>query len=226
MRYWMVICLSFCGCLGINTTRKLTNEVKTAFTNRLEGNVTSLPGRIDINGYYRYWNRNEWGGYKSISGSKDTSFVDIIFYEDGTFLYNVFVRNGFSNYNDYFREVSKRGRSDLFFRSYWWGVYSLSGDTIKTQFLFHAANFTPWWGGQSWFLIKNKKTLQLILSDLLFDVTERSRELGEIEVKTASDVTFHPLEVIPPPYAWFKENKFFWRNEADWKNYVESVKGK
>ena len=82
MRYWMLLCLSFCGCLGINTTRKLTNKVKTAFTNKLEGGVTSLSDRIDINGYYRYWNRNEWGGYESIASSKDTAYIDMIFFDD------------------------------------------------------------------------------------------------------------------------------------------------
>lgn len=224
MRYSVLLCLLLCGCLGINTTRKLTKKVKTAFAYKLEGGVTSLSSRIDINGYYRYWHRNEWGGYKSISGSKDTSFVDMIFYEDGTFLYNVSVINPFSNYNDYFKEVLRKGQSDLFFKSNWWGVYSLSGDTIKTQFLRHAANFTPWWGGERWFLIKDKNTLQLIFSGFLFNETEEDKQRGNAYVKTASDAIFYPLKVIPPPYAWFKENKFFWRNEEDWKKYMSEVK--
>ncbi|MCC6286370.1 MAG: hypothetical protein IT249_00655 [Chitinophagaceae bacterium] len=200
--------------------------MKTAFTNKLEGGVTSLPDRIDINGYYRYWNRSEWGGYKSIPGSKDTLFVDVMFYPDGTFIYNLYKQNGYLSYNDYFSEIIRKGRSDWFYFSHGWGVYSVVADTIKAQFLLHAAHFSPWWGGQEWFLIKDRSTLQLIFSDGLFDVTERSRELGEIDVKTASDVIFHPLEVIPPSYAWFKENKFFWRSERDWRNYMEFIKEK
>lgn len=226
MRYFYFIfcCLLLYGCLGTNRTRKLTKKVKTTFTNKLEGGVTSLSSKIDINGYYRYWNRNEWGGYKSFSDSKDTFFVDIMFYPDGTFLYNLDKQKNFFSYDEYFSKVNLNGPSDWFYFNRGWGVYSVIDDTIKAQFLLHAAHFSPWWGGQRWFLIKDKSRLRLIFSDGLFDVTERDREIGEIAVKTASDVIFHPLEAIPPPYAWFKENKFFWKNEADWRNYMNEVK--
>lgn len=221
--YFIFCCLLLYGCHGVYT-RKLTKEVKTAFTNKLEGGTTSLSSKINISGYYRFWNRNEWGGYQSISYSKDTFFVDIMFYPDGTFLFNFYNKKGFLSYNEYFSDITRNGPSDWFYFAHWWGVYSVVDDTIKTQFLFHPGHFVPWWGGQRWFLIKDKNTLQLIFSDGLFDLTERDRELGEIAVKTASDVVFHPLESIPPPYAWFKKNKFFWRNEADWRNYMNKGK--
>ncbi|MCC6286444.1 MAG: hypothetical protein IT249_01035 [Chitinophagaceae bacterium] len=200
--------------------------MKTAFTNKLEGGVTSLSDRIDINGYYRYWNRNEWGGYESIASSKDTAYIDMIFFDDGTFLYNTFVGENFSTYNEYFESISKKGKTDIFYKGDWWGIYSMEGDTIKTQFLRHAANFTPWWGGERWFLKKNQHTLQVIFAGFLFDETEEDKQKGKVYVKTASDVIFHPLEVIPPSYAWFKENKFFWRSERDWRNYMEFIKEK
>lgn len=70
-------------------------------------------------------------------------------------------------------------------------------------------------------LKKINKNLYYYSEELM---TERDRDVGENDVKTASHLIFHPLEVIPRPYAWFKENKFFWRNETDWRSYMAEIK--
>jgi len=32
-----------------------------------------------------------------------------------------------------------------------------------------------------------------------------------------------PLDVLPPSDNWLKENKWIWRNESDWKAYMQHV---
>lgn len=226
MKIWYCLLVYFfaSGCVGINTTRRLTTDIKQNFTNRLEGGSTGLSNKIEINGYYRFWFKDEWGRYKTIPDTRDTSFVDMIFYEDGTFLYNMFVGSNFSNYNDYFRYVTSKGKNDIFYKSDSWGVYSISGDTIKTQFLMHAAHFTPWYTGERWFLIKDRRTLQLIFAGYLVNQTRDDAEKLREYVRNSSAVMFYPLDIIPPPYAWLKNEKFFWRHEADWENYKKAGK--
>ena len=220
MRYIVLFCFLIIGCLGANTTRKLTKKVKQGFTNKLEGRSTGLARNLDIGGYYRYWHKSGDGRYVNAANSKDTFFVDIIFFDDGTFLYNPLISQEFKNYNSFFTSLSEAGKSSMFYKNNSWGIYKVVADTIKTQVLMHASNFTPWWGGERCYLIKDRKTIQIVFSGGLINETERSRQLGSEYVRNASLATFHPLEVIPLPYAWFKENKFFWRKESDWKKYV------
>src|SRR5437868_8434636 len=87
----------------------------------------------------------------------------MLFYEDGTFIRNVWLPPKNANYEDYFSSVISKGREDIFYKSYDWGVYTMRGDTIIAQYLMHAANFTPWYTGEDWYLIKGRDSLQLIL---------------------------------------------------------------
>ncbi len=111
----------------------------------------------------------------------------------------------------------------FFYKSYKWGVYSILNDTIKTQYLMHAARMTPWYGGQKWFLIKNDQTLQLIFSGDINNMDGKAIERGIGYVNRASLANFIPLKNIPPPSGWLKKEKFFWRNNEDWKQYMKSM---
>ncbi|WP_207625834.1 hypothetical protein, partial [Niastella populi] len=55
MKIWYCLLVYFfaSGCVGINTTRRLTTDIKQNFTNRLEGRSTGLFNKIEINGCYR-----------------------------------------------------------------------------------------------------------------------------------------------------------------------------
>lgn len=212
--YWLLCLLLLPGCLGVRYTRNLSKEIKTAFTHRLEGTSTGLDRKIALQGIYRYWLR-EYGSYQKVGDTKDTFFLDLVFYEDGTMAYNIWFNHGYQDYESFFKDVVQKGRDENFYKSHYWGIYQLVGDTIKAQYLMHASPLTPWYAGEQWFLIKGRHTLQVIASG------ELGKRNYEETVKNASAVQFIPLSVIPPPLAWFKQERFFWRNEEDWKKYTE-----
>ena len=222
MRYFILISIFVSGCLGIKTTRKLTKEIRQNFTNRFEGKNTGVTRKLIINGYYRYWLKDQHGSYEKIGNTNDTAFVDIIFYEDGTFIWNVNLRPGLNNYNDYFKSIINNGEKDLFYKSDAWGIYSISSDTIKAQFLRHAARFTPWYTGEEWYLIKDSQTLQVIFFGDI-QKTENNTARNNDYIGRTSLANFKPLNNIPPPLGWLKKESFFWRNKNDWKKYMESL---
>lgn len=223
MTKYILFLVFISGCLGVNTTRKLTRDVKNHFTNRLGGESTSLSDKLDLKGYYRYWTNEEVTGKAELSSDGDTLFRDMIFYEDGSCITNLLPKYPFLTYDDYFTDVIAIGKKDLFYKRSW-GIYSLSGDTIKAQILKHAANFTPWYNWEEWFLIKDRNTLQVIHLEDPGNTSQAYQQKLKTKVKTASPAKFYSLTAIPPPYAWFKTNSFFWRNEEDWKAYMKMIK--
>ncbi|GEM_PF-2789817 len=225
MTKYILLLILLSGCLGINTTRKLTRDVKDHFTNRLEGVSTSLSDKVDLKGYYRYWVNEEAAGNAELSADGDTLFRDIIFYEDGSCITNLLIKYPFLTYDDYFTDVIAKGKKDLFYKRNW-AIYSLSGDTIKVQILKHAANFTPWYNWEEWFLIKDRNTLQVIYLEDPGNTNQQYQQKLKTKVKRSSPAKFYPLTVVPPPYAWFKTNSFFWRNEDDWRTYLDTINQK
>jgi len=218
MRFGILLCFVLCGCF--THTRSLTKEVKTNFTNRLEGGNTGLSKKININGIYRYWHNNDIGIPEKIYNTKDTFFLDMIFYDDGTFIWNLWPDHKFTNYEQYFRSVISKGKKDLFYEADWWGVYSMAGDTIKTQYIMHASPWTPWYTGQNWFVIKGPSTLQLIYQG---EIEDKEPILLDPYVQRTSLAHFIPQKEIPPSYGWIKDERFFWRYEIDWQQYQIST---
>ena len=227
MRYFILISIFVSGCLGMKMTRKLTNEIKQNFTNRFEGRNTGLSAKININGYYHCLFKDELGRYKTttLSGIVDTSFQNVIFYEDGTFVTNVGLRQGYNNYEDYFNSIIKNGRRDFFYTTASdWGIYSVLEDTIRAQYIFYKSTFTPLYTGEEWFVIKDRNSIQLTFfkSDINQTIQD-ARLKNDKYVQSATVASFHPVINIPPPHGWLKKESFFWRNKDDWKKYMEHV---
>lgn len=222
---YLIIFFFITGCLGINTTRKLNADIKQQFINRLEGNSagTGLSKIIELNGVYRYWSRDERGRVQTGLTLKDTFFMDILFYDDGSFVRNISVKDSFNSYNDYFAAIRQKGKDALFYKSNWWGVYALSGDTIKAQYLMHAPKATPWYTGEEWYLIKDRNTLQLIFAGDLGLLNGKPDPKRMRAVEKVSPVRFYPVNETPPSYGWLKKEKFFWRNEQDWELYMSAI---
>lgn len=41
--------------------------------------------------------------------------------------------------------------------------------------------------------------------------------------REGSPLHFTPADTLPSSDNWLKENKWIWRNESDWKNYMQHV---
>lgn len=165
-----------------------------------------------------------FGNPKKIQPAGDTAFTDMIIYEDGTFVWNIWYGEGYTNYSDYFKSVINKGKNDIFYKAHSWGIYSISNDTIKAQHLRHASPGTPWYTGEEWFLVKNRTTLQVIyFGDFDKGSDKAAAPRYPDYVKRATPVNFIPLNNIPPPLSWIKKESFFWNNKGDWEQYMKSI---
>ncbi len=220
-RCYIFVSLLLSSCFGAKGPNKLTKELEPHFTNKLEDKSTGLATRIDLMGYYSYGFPNQ---YKAVN-LPDTFFLDIIFYDDGTFASN-FPILGFTNLDDYFNAVIADGKDNIFYTTAAvWGIYALSVDTIKAQFLGYPAKFTPTIAYERWYVITPERSIRPINTGDTVDPSfgeqlSKSQQL----INNTGVARFVPMKNIPPPLTWMKTRKFFWRHEMDWIRYNKSNK--
>jgi len=221
MKYRILFAMLFLwGCAN----KPISKEIKAEFTNRFEGKNSRIREKLNIDGYYQYW-RKEFIEVNPKTNNRDTFFYNLIFYEDGTYLYNFSSSSKDLNIDEYLKQVTKNGKGDPFYISFYWGIYRIAHDTIITQSINNSsgARFNPWDAGETWFRIIDRNTLQR-LYDKDFrkmspdDILEREKAIAN-----SSFAIYHPA-IIPPPYAWLKKEKWLWANEDDWKKYMEFIK--
>ena len=106
------------------------------------------------------------------------------------------------------------------------GMYWIEGDTIKVRcFGQFGGRFSPWSFYEVWFKIIDRNTLEGVFSKSLLDM-DTSDEEWQPNYKRVL-FRFHCADSIPSSdYSWLKEEKWFWCNEQDWKDYMEKIKQK
>lgn len=209
-----------CSC----SRKPLSRLVKEDFNNRYEGATTGIREKIRADGYFQYW-RKDMIGYNQELQKQDTMWYNIVFYEDGTFLYNFSAPSGQAvAIPAYLQQVAANGKNDLFYRSFFWGIYRLSGDTIIAQCLSYAGTSynNPWKPGEFRYKVLAPDRLQLVGSRELEGDTPADNILQAALLQNASLLQFYPAQ-LPPPFSWLKEEKVFWRHEEDWKNYMNAL---
>ena len=204
--------------------KPISKEVKGYFTNRFEGKKTGIEKLLSIDGYYQSW---EEKGIDYKTGKRDTFFLNVLFYNDGTLLYNFFKPHDYEGNTDmYLKQVAKKWKEDPYYVAFDWGSYILSNDTIKAQYISnaHHAYLAPWDAEEQWFKIIDKKTIKPIYFRLLDKMNDDQVKDFKNKVEASKELIFQQVDTIPPPYCWLKEEKWLWRNEEDWKKYMEQVK--
>ena len=223
MKYSIIFIILFSWSCG---HKPISRDIKNEFTNRFEGKKTGIREKLNIDGYYQYW-RQEDIEFNPQTKQTDTFFYNLIFYEDGTYLYNFSSFHDYpQNPNEYLKQVAKNGKTDRFYVSFYWGIYKIVNDTIVAQCIDNVsgAYLAPWHAGETWFKIINRNTLQC-LYDRDFrkmssdDILEREKAIAN-----SSFAIYHPAAIIPIPYTWLKKEKWLWTNEEDWKRYMEFIK--
>ncbi len=220
--YIPILFFLFTGCAH----KPVSKEIKKSFTNRFEGKNTGIGSLIEVDGYYKIWAKGDF--VKNFrTNQMDSFFLNTIFYEDGSFVYNFFSLEGYpKDINGYLKQVVKNGNKDEFHFGFYWGIYTLSNDTIKAQYINNASNsyLAPWLGAEYWFKVRNANTLEIINEgDLgkmpVADITEYNKCFLKY-----SPAIFHHTEMVPSSYNWLKNQKWLWRNEYDWKKFTDSVR--
>ena len=189
-------------------------EIKQKFGICYTGKETDIESHIDINGYYT-------------SGGQDC----MIFFKDGivaTFIFENREIHTSDTCINLLHAITRmyKNKPHISF-GYLQGMYWIEGDTIKIRFLGQTGgSLTPWFFHESWCKIVDRQTLKYIYLKPLLDMdadTVQTVEEWQSNTKR-SLVRFHCADSIPSSDCWLKEEKWFWCNEQDWKNYMEKIK--
>lgn len=219
--YLFIISISFLSCAYFSTPLRIRNGLKYCYNNEYNGIDTLL----NIHGYYKcgiiIHEINSKGKYVPL---QDTAFNRLMFFSDGTFVKNI-NSNGFNSIEEYFKEVNinpKDEKSLAFFKWFYWGKYIICSDTLKIQYLNHPYTPSPTWVAyEDWFKIIDKNMIKWITSKKLFPKSGIDYYDKIIERRTFLPAKFIPLDIIPSSYCWLKEEKWFWCNKDDYKEYMK-----
>ena len=192
----LITTILFSGCVGISTYNNLKTEYSyLKFNNK----PNKTKGLFNINGCYK---RN-----------LDTNFTSyFMFFEDGSYTHQV-VFDTNNNIIGYSTE----------------GVYQLFGDTIKIQMIDKGVGLTVSSYAEKWFKIIDKNTLELIYFAMETTTVENYNSISYLKPYDLSKykslyATFIPLDSIPEFNNGLKKDKFFWEDEKEWKEYMDSLK--
>jgi len=189
-------------------------------TIKLEGKNTSIKNLIEIDGYYQ-----------NLDSARGPSYL--MFFDDGS-CYSIWFKEGVTdemkrkNLSQTIRTWKEKGllKGDIYS-----GVYTINGDTIVRQYFVKAGIFNWNWSfSETKYKIIDRQTLKDI-NDEEF-LTKLKKEYNRKEYpyydinKTNFIYKFVPADSLPSSNSWLKEEKWIWRNESDWRNYMEKIKQK
>lgn len=200
MKQWVVILslIFICACAS------LKREVITNSTIKLEGKSTNIRDLIEIDGVYVY----------STMFFEDGSYVNFLMEkpEDGKITN---LRNSL--------ETWKEGKQTRW--GTYWGVYTIQNDTIIVHSYDKGTLLKRWSLDEIRYKVIDRKTIKRIYNKGLLKVDEKYyRESGESPWIDGNPLHFIPADSLPSADNWLKENKWIWRNEADWKEYMQKIK--
>lgn len=194
----LLISILFSGCIGLYTYNNLKKDFSYL---KFDNKPNKTNGLFNINGYY------------TLTDKKTNDKFSFMFFEDGSF----------ANQVRFDEKINIRGFS--LYR----GLYKLFGDTIKTQIMFKGVGLTGSSYSEEWYKIVDKNTLKLIYFGMVTTTDDfRSKNyLKEYDIAkfyASPYAKFIPLDSIPHFENELKKDKFFWEDEKDWKEYMDSLK--
>ena len=192
----LITTIIFSACVGISTYNNLKTEYSyLKFNNK----PNKTKGLFNINGCYKETDNNNFTSY-------------FMFFEDGSYTHQVFfdTNNNIIGYST-------------------GGVYQLYGDTIIVQMIDKGVGLTVSSYAEIWFKIIDKNTLKLIYFAMETTTIENFKSISYLKPYDLSKykslyATFIPLDSIPEFNNGLKRDKFFWEDEKDWKEYMDSLK--
>ena len=211
--------LAFALSMSACCSYPIPKSIEKSFTYRYDGKNTGIDTLINIDGFYR-----EKRGVCILQGTSiyylDTVYSHFMFYDNGTYA------SGISDiyYDDHKKKWIKKDDVSMFLKDFAenseapganyfygnnWGGYIICGDTIKVQGMYKARSLNDsWYFHERWYKIIDKNTIQCINAVCFSD-----------------PAIFYPIPSKPPPdKSWILRERWFWRNEADWKAYMENLK--
>ncbi len=227
MRIFVIIIAAFIIFWSCSPYKPISYEIKQKLTGRFDSKTSNIQDLIDINGYYQCYSIGKVY-YDSSRYTKvlDSIPVNMLFYNDGTFAGSFFFKEGSNE-----KEISKNFKKNVIYKQEsfdvgCWGIYRLKGDTIIVQYLNHAGKLIPWDFFEEWYKVLDRNTLKCIKMKRLLkqDIDTYGNKNYEEEIKNLSPIRFMKADSLPSPNCWLKEEKWLWKDESDWVEYMDNLK--
>jgi hypothetical protein len=180
-------------------------EVIASSTIKLESENTNIRDLLDIDGVFNF---------------------STVFYEDGTWVIFSMRKNKEDRIDNLFNYIDTWNEKKQIRWGTYWGVYKIKKDTIIVH-SYDKGNFVQaWWLEERRYRVIDRKTVQLIYSKGLLHESVKYAETNNISSWVDIDknpVHFTPADSLPSSDCWLKEEKWIWRNESDWRAYMQHV---
>jgi hypothetical protein len=190
-------------------------EIISKSTIKLEGGNTNIRDLIEIDGYYQ---DQDYSSHK-------------MFFEDGMYVSSFSFKKDIPE-NEIKANMSKSlagGIEDKQFSwGNYWGVYKIEGDTIVVYYYLRGSFWTPWYFDEVRYKIIDRTAIQQIYRKGLRKADEQDYKDSDKSpwIKNGDKLYFNSADSLPSSDCWLKEEKWIWRNESDWKSYMEKIKQK
>lgn len=210
MKKYLILFFFLLYCLSCASQKK---EIIKKTTIKLEGSKTNIRDLIETDGYY------------SMSEYPDSNCR--MFFEDGTWVDFSFKRNLSKNEIKANMDQSvERGKKDE--QARWgrdWGVYRIQNDTIIVHRYFKGSFLEAWSLSEERYKIIDKETIRRIYYRGILKIDDSYYEdSNNSPWRVNENYYFTSANSLPSSDCWLKEEKWIWRNESDWKAYMERVK--
>ena len=194
----LMLPFSFVSCAFFNMSKGTV--IKHSI--KLEGKNTNIRDLIDIDGYYSQT------GYENHNG--------LMFFEDGTCM-EIYFKEGVvidsiqKNMTKWlYNWMDKNGQIQCAVDE---ATYRIEGDTIIVRNIFISyALLRGWESAESKFKVINRTTISSSYNDYYS---------GE---RLDRKYMFVSCDSLPTADMPLKEHKWIWRNEQDWKDYMQKIK--
>ena len=228
--FFLSVFLISCKCFYYTTPIR----IQQAFIYKYDGKETGIDSLININGYYKA------NGY--VNEKNDTIYHggNMMFFKDGMFTQDMFSRNYYSKDISYLKDVPRffqavhqddsLGISNPFYERPIWGRYLIFGDTIKLQYVIRPILYSSdpsWYAMEMWYKVIDKNMIQEIFTKPIG--ISNMEKMNYYEARKREHIillpcTFVSTEILPSSNGWIKQKKWFWSNEKDWEEYMDSLK--
>ena len=219
-------------------TYRMPTHLKEHFTYLYTPTLKELSSQINTNGYYTIIDINTHRYPKGFSGQKweyvtDTFYMNYLFFDDGIVIENMFSSERTSDTIDLpnFLTRMEKDTSNSLKLSGTWGTYNISGDTIKTQTIHPSTSLNDGWSGwEEHFKIIDKKTIQRIYAYPIHYLSPSNKKIYTKQyylngLKDEKPAIFIESEGIPSSDCWLKKEKWFWKNEKDYYEFMKRNSG-
>ena len=102
-----------------------------------------------------------------------------------------------------------------------WGVYHISGDTVKIRYLYTVQ--VPYDAWDCWYLIENRERINLIINTRTQPITEWMLQLEQRKFPDGQKFTFVQKDSLPDMnLSWFKQSKWLWCDKVAYEKWKAS----